>query len=112
MTKQTFGFVLTAALLAAPAAAQPSTDRAAQAQDRALQAQQRAVEAAARAADTVSSADVAEGLAVAQRLAGNADMLAAAFAGRQTYVQRDTAAQSAADDAARERDRAQRDRAN
>jgi tetratricopeptide (TPR) repeat protein len=106
MTTQTLTFTLAAALLAAgPAAAQSS--------DRALQAQERAAAAtAAVTADIINAQQIAESVAAAQRAVASVDALTGTFAwAPQTGRDRETlAAQRAADDAARERERAIRDR--
>ena len=123
MNRQTLGFTVAAALLAAgPASAQP-IDRAVQlAQERAAEAAQQA----AAAAPIISSPEIAEAIALAQRVGADAvytdrhpAVIAAARGWTSPYTERhpsmleqgrDTAAQRAAEDAQREKERAQRER--
>jgi tetratricopeptide (TPR) repeat protein len=98
MRTQTLTFTLAAALLAAGTASAQSVDRAAQV----------AQERAAAAAAIVDSPEVADAIAAAQRAAAAIDA-AGAYAWNQSDRER-SAAQRAAEDAAREKERAQRDR--
>lgn len=96
MNRQRLGFTVAAALLAAGPASAQSIDRAVQV----------AQERAAAAAQTLSSEQVVEGIALAQRIAATGDLLAIA----RDSQGRDFAAQRAAEEANRDKERVQRDR--
>jgi HEAT repeat protein len=102
MNRQTSGFILAAALMAAVPAAAQSPAAAAEA------ARERATAAVELAAQTLSSPQVVEGLAIARRIAAEGiytDLHPLMFA-----QGRETAAQRAAEDAMREKERAQREK--
>jgi HEAT repeat protein len=121
MIRQTLTFTFVAAILSAGPASAQSIERAVQeAQERAVAAAQKA----AAAAETISSPQIAEAIALAKRAESiytdqHPAVIAAERGWTSVYTEghpamggqgRDFAAQRAAEDAAREKERAQRER--